>query len=106
MSSRLKTERDCIEHLAKLGSRDWQRFTTNISWLHRRDEMTEADVPAKLVAITEQLLDPDEWRRIRIEVSRLRRQLYRQRAKEERSAKIERRRDYMRAYMAKYRSKL
>lgn len=106
MSSRLKTEQDCIEFMARLSGRDWQELTTRVSWLHRRNEMTEEDVPAKLAAITAQFMDPDEWRRVRLEVSRVRRALYRRRTKEERSARIERRRDYMRSYMARYRSKL
>lgn len=92
--------------MARLSGKDWHHLTTQVSWLRRRDELTEEHVPTKLKAITEQFLDPDEWRRVRLEVSKLRRALYRQRTKEERTAKIERRRDYMRVYMAKYRRKL
>ena len=106
MSSRLTTERDCIEHMARLSGKDWRDFTTLISWRRRKDDLSEDDIPKSLKAITEQVLDPEEWHRIRQEVSKLRRSLYRQRVKEERSAKIERRRDYMRSYMAKYRRKL
>ena len=92
--------------MARLSGADWRRLTTEISWLRRRGTLTEDDVPRKLRVITEQMLDPDEWRRVRIEVGRIRRALYRQRTKERRTAQIERRRDYMRTYMAKYRRKL
>lgn len=106
MSSRLTTEEDCIEFLSRLSSREWTKVATDISWARRKGEVEPKDVPHKIHAILELIKDPDEWRRIRLAVSKRRRQLYRQRVKEERSAKIERRRDYMRTYMAKYRSKL
>lgn len=106
MSSRLKTRLDCIEHMARLSGKDWRDFTTFISWQRRKQELTEDDVPKKLEAITEEILDPDQWADIRREVAKLRRAIYRQRTKEERTTRIERRRNYMRNYMANYRRTL
>lgn len=106
MSSRLTTEDECIEFMARLSGREWAKFTTDVSWLRRKGELSPQHVPAKVKAITDQVMDADEWRRVRLLVSKLRRALYRQRVKEERTAKIERRRDYMRTYMVKYRRQL
>ena len=104
MSSLLTTD-DLIEWASNLPGTEWRRLTTSIAWLHRRYNATEEDVPAQLRSLHETVLDPDAWDAVRRRVAKQRRALYRLRIKEKQEAAVQRRRQYMREYMARYRTK-
>lgn len=105
MSSRLTNEDDLVDYAANMSGRNWKSLTAKVSWLLRKRETTPEDVPPELRPVSDLVLDPETWERIRNRISKQRRAYHREVAKAKKESAILRRRAYMREYMARRRKK-
>lgn len=96
---------DFIETMAEASSEVWRSTTSRMSWAYRRGE---AKAPPPVSEWMELLPTQDEWRALQKEINRRRRNARaakRYTPLAEKKRKDDRRRDYMRRYMAAYRSR-
>mgnify|MGYP005818066759 CR=1 FL=1 len=105
----LRSAEQIIIWAAALTGEEWRKVATTISWLHRRytdlDGAPAGKIPAELRAVREIVLDPEAWASIRKKVASLRRSKHRREVKEKAETAAQRRRAYMRRYMAVYRAR-
>lgn len=102
MRCRLRTRDELIEWAVNLPGEQWAAVTTQVAWLHRRGGLPD-DVPVLLEGVADIVIDSDEWIKVRKDVKRLRTIKYRKERTARLAAAEERRRLYMRSYMARRR---
>lgn len=105
----LRSAEQIIIWAAALTGEEWRKVATTISWLHRRytrvEDVPAGKIPVELRPAREIVLDPEAWATIRKKVASLRRSKHRREVKEKAETAAQRRRAYMRKYMALYRAR-
>lgn len=100
------SEVDLIEYLSELSAHDWRVISSHISWYHRKGYGDTSMFNESVSDFVHYIEDPEDWRVIRQKVNAMRKSIYKARLSEKKIRQKDKRRNYMRDYMAMYRRRL
>lgn len=100
------SEADLIEYLAELSAHEWRVISSHISWYHRKGHGDTAMFSESVTDFIPYVEDAEDWSLIRTKVNAMRKAIYKAKLGEKRARQKDKRRNYMRDYMAMYRRRL
>lgn len=100
------SEADLIEYLAELSAHDWRVISTHISWYHRKGYGDTSMFNESVTDFIPYIENAEDWRVIRQKVNAMRKSIYKAKLGEKKTRQKDKRRNYMRDYMAMYRRRL
>lgn len=100
------TDVPLVDYLAELDGSDWRVASTQVSWFFRKEGRDTDRMDHVALKILEAVDARYEWDRLRGAVNAKRRAIHRARSDEHVRRQKDKRRTYMREYMAMYRKRL
>lgn len=100
------SEADLIEYLSELSAHDWRVISSHISWYHRKGYGDTSLLNESVTDFIPYIEASEDWVIIRQKVNALRKAIYKAKVGEKKSKQRDKRKTYMRDYMAMYRRRL